>query len=141
MHGETERDRSMTRAATGGLFYFGLVFATGFALGTVRVLALIPRLGETVSVLIELPAMLAVSWIACRWVIARVGVPGTHAARVCMGGIAFAMLMLAEFGLSVLAFGRMPAEHLELYRDLPGLLGLAGQIAFAVFPLIQRTGR
>lgn len=136
-----EADRSMVRAATGGLVYFGLVFAAGFALGTVRVLALIPRLGETMPVLIELPLMLAVSWIACRRVIARAGVPDAWAARALMGGIAFAVLMLAEFGLSVLAFGRTPAAHLALYREAPALLGLVGQIAFAIFPLVQRAKR
>ena len=130
-------ERTMARAAAGGMVYFAIVFAAGFVLGTLRILVLMPRLGEAAAVLFELPLMLAVSWIACRRVVARVGISRRHAARLLMGGIAFAMLMLAELGLSVLAFARTPAEHLALYRQAPALLGLAGQLAFAAFPFIQ----
>ena len=39
-----------------GVFYFGLVFGTGFVLGPVRVLWLAPRVGERWAELIELRA-------------------------------------------------------------------------------------
>jgi ABC-type polysaccharide/polyol phosphate export permease len=55
-----------------------------------------------------------------------------------MGALAFALLMLAELALSMLAFGRSVSAHLALYRELPALLGLAGQIAFATFPVMVR---
>ena len=67
--------RSLTRAAWAGLAYFGIVFATGFALGTLRVLAVTPRLGENAAVLLELPIILTLSWVACRWLISRFDVP------------------------------------------------------------------
>lgn len=127
----------MVRSVAGGLAYFVVVFAAGFVLGALRVMLLVPWLGETAAVLLELPIMLAVSWIACGWVIARVGVSGLRSARVLMGLVAFTVLMLAEFGLSVLALGRTPAEHLNLYLQVPTLLGLAGQLAFAAFPVVQ----
>lgn len=125
------------RSAVTGLGYFALVFTAGFALGTLRVLFLIPRLGENAAVLLELPIMLALSWMACRWLVARFDVPAMPRARLVMGGLAFAVLMLAEFGVSVFGFGRTLSEHLEHYRRLPALLGLAAQIAFAAFPVIQ----
>jgi hypothetical protein len=49
--------------------YFAVVFGMGFLLGTLRVLHIAPRLGEEFAVLIELPLMLAISWVACSWII------------------------------------------------------------------------
>lgn len=54
-----------------------------------------------------------------------------------MGAIAFLLLMGAEAGLSTLLAGRTLAEHLALYSQLPHQVGLAGQLAFALFPWIQ----
>jgi hypothetical protein len=129
----------MIRAALAGLAYFGVVFAAGFGLGTFRVLVLAPTLGEIAAVLFELPIILAVSWVACRWLIKRFDVQKLVSARLVMGGIAFAVLLVAEIGVSVFGFGRSLSAHLEQYRELSTLIGLAGQVAFASFPIIQRT--
>ena len=53
------------------------------------------------------------------------------------GAIAFLLLMLAEAGLSTLLAGRSLADHLALYAQLPHQVGLAGQLAFALFPWMQ----
>jgi hypothetical protein len=130
--------RPTQRAAVAGLAYFAIVFAVGFALGTLRVFVLIPRFGDHVTaVIVELPIMLAVSWIASQWLIARFDVPESFSARLVMGSLAFTTLLIAELGVSVFGFGRTPSAHLEQYRQLPALLGLAGQVAFAVIPAIQ----
>lgn len=129
----------MTRAILAGLAYFGVVFATGFALGTLRVLVLAPKLGESTAVLVELPIILAVSWVTCRWFIARFRVPKMPTDRLVMGGLAFAVLLGAEFGVSVLGFGRTLSAHLQQYQQLSALIGLAGQVLFASFPIAQRT--
>jgi hypothetical protein len=73
-----------------------VVFAAGFALGAIRVVLLIPRLGETFAVLIELPVILAVAWIACHRLIAAFDVPSHLAPRLAVGGVAFLTLMCAE---------------------------------------------
>lgn len=127
----------MARAVKAGIAYFAIVFAAGFLLGTLRVLVLAPRLGEQSAVLAEMPVILAISWVACGWIVRRFGVPAILAARLTMGGVAFALLMGAEIGASVLAFGRTLAEHFAAYRTAPSRLGLAGQAAFALFPAIQ----
>ena len=53
--------RSVLRA---GVVYFAVVFATGFALGTVRTLWLAPALGERRAELLETPFMLAACGLA-----------------------------------------------------------------------------
>jgi hypothetical protein len=126
-------------ALKAGLVYFAIVFCAGFLFGTVRVLALAPRVGEALAVAIELPLMLAVSWLVCRRLIARLGVPAGLTPRLTMGGFAFGLLMVAEIGVSVLALGRTLSEHIEAYQTTPALMGLLGQIAFALFPVWVRN--
>ncbi len=128
------------RAVLAGVLYFGLVFVLGFILGTLRVLVLEPRLGSTGAVFLELPVMLAASWLLCGWLIGLLRVSPAIGARLTMGGTAFALLMLAELGVSILVFGRSPAEHLATYRSWGAILGLAAQIAFAAMPLVRREG-
>jgi hypothetical protein len=129
----------MLQATWAGLAYFGIAFAAGFGLGTLRVTILAPKIGETVAVFLELPIILAVSWAACRWLVACFGVSKMLTDRLIMGGVAFAVLMVAEIGVSVLGFGRTLSAHLEHYRQMSALIGLAGQVAFALFPILQRT--
>lgn len=128
----------MRRAVFAGFAYFAIVFAAGFLLGTIRTLMLAPRVGETAAVLIELPAMLAISWVACGIVLRRLDVPAARAARFVMGALAFALLMAAEAALAA-AFGETPALYLQELQTPAGALGLAGQAAFAVIPLVRRA--
>ena len=128
---------NMPSAIKAGILYFAIVFAAGFLLGTLRLFILLPLTGEFAAVALELPVMLIISWLACRRLVARFSVPAMVSQRLAMGVLAFCLLMLAEVGLSVLAFNRSGAEYLALLQTAPGLLGLAGQIAFALFPLAQ----
>jgi hypothetical protein len=127
----------MRSAVAAGSAYFALVFAVGFALGTLRVLVLAPRLGEIGSIALELAVMLLVSWLACGWLLDRFAVPRAPRHRAAMGGVAFALLLAAELAISVLAFGRSPSEHLAAYRSWAAGLGLAAQMVFAAFPLLR----
>jgi hypothetical protein len=127
----------MMESVRAGVAYFGIVFAAGFVLGTIRTMLLIPRLGETVSVLIELPIILFISWIVCGRVIDWFSVPPRAKHRFVMGITAFALLIVAELCLSVFLLGTSVAGHFENYRSTNADLGLAGQIAFAVFPYIR----
>jgi hypothetical protein len=117
-----------------GAVYFAAVFAAGFAMGVIRVLLVIPRVGETVAVCLELPLMLAASWIVCRRVWKRF--PDADPARA--GAWAFGLLMLAELSLSIIIAGRSVEEHFATYRTVHAMLGLVGQIGFAVIPWIQK---
>lgn len=98
----------MRRALGAALACFLLVYAAGFILGIVRVLAVAPRAGELAAVLIEAPFMLAASWLAAGWSIRRFGVPRAAGPRAVMGGAGFLLLMAAEFALAGLLFARPP---------------------------------
>lgn len=130
----------MRGAWTAAACYFAAVFALGFALGTVRVLLLLPVLGEGLAVLLELPIMLAFSWWIAGRIIARLDVAPAVLPRIIMGGGAFALLMLAELMLATQGFGRSLTEHFAHYLTLPGAVGLAGQGVFGAIPLL-RLGR
>jgi hypothetical protein len=123
-----------SRVAGAALVYFGIVFAAGFATGVVRGLWLAPRLGATGAVALELPVMLAVSWWAAGACAGWYGVPRRAGPRLAMGAQAFVLLQAAELGLSIV-LGRSRAQILDAYATTPGLLGLAGQVAFALIPL------
>ena len=137
--GDRPRQQDVIRAVLAGILYFAVVFALGFCLGTIRVLVVTPLLGEGGAVLLELPIMLAASWVACRWLVRRMRVPPAAAHRITTGAVAFALLMLAELGVSVFAFARTPAEHIATYRSWSAWLGLAAQMAFAAMPLASRA--
>jgi hypothetical protein len=124
-----------------GLGYFVAGFGFGFLLGSFRMLVIVPAVGEISAVLLEMPIILAISWFSSRWLIGRFSVPDRLAPRLVMGGLAFALLMFAEIGLSILGFGRTFAEYLASYRQVASILGLLGQLAFASFPAIQISVR
>jgi hypothetical protein len=125
--------RSILHAA---LAYWAAIFALGFALGTVRTLWLAPALGELAAVALELPVMLGASaWAAHRLTRRHaIAAPGP---ALAMGALAFALLLAAELALA-LALGRSAGEWLASLGEPPGLLGLAGQVAFALMPLALR---
>lgn len=123
--------------------YFALIFALGFALGTVRTLWLAPRWGEEAAVLAELPVMLAASWWAARRITARAALPGRGAA-LAMGGLALALLLGAELALAMLLAGETPGQWLARLATPAGGLGLAGQVLFGLLPALvwrEQQGR
>jgi hypothetical protein len=124
------------QATKAGALYAILVFSIGFILGTVRVLLLAPRLGETTAVIIEAPMMLAASWFVCRWCADWINMRRTVPARSLMGVVAFLVLMSAEVGLGAV-FNRSFVDQLANYGSLAGAIGLSAQVIFATFPAIQ----
>ncbi len=131
----------MIALAKAGAAYFAIVFAIAFVLGALRVLAVAPRVGELGAVLIEVPIVLAVSWFVCGWILRRIYVPGSIGVRLTMGAVAFALLMAAELALGVYGFGRPVGEIIGSFAELPAQLGLAGQVGFALMPVLRMAVR
>lgn len=125
-----------TNPIIAGMRYFLPVFVVAFAVGTLRTLVVAPRTGDLMAVGLELPLILAVSWAVCRRV-AKVVSPAA-AARLLMGGTAFILLIGVEFAMAIWLFDRTPAMWLAGLGTPAGMLGLAGQIGFAVMPLLVR---
>ena len=131
------RIRQWAACLWAGSAYAVVVYLIGFALGAIRVFVLVPRLGATVSVLLESPLILSASWLISKAAVKRFEVPEQIAVRVMMGAIAFAVLMSGEFAVFVLVFGRPRSAYLPSLATVPGAIGLAAQLAFATFPALQ----
>jgi hypothetical protein len=121
------------RIASAGLAYWAVVFALGFVLGTLRVLWLAPLVGLIPATLLELPIILGASWLASGWLVRRFAIVGSGEA-LAVGALAFAILMAAECALAGMLAGQSPAQWLAGLRQPHALVGLAGQIVFALMP-------
>ncbi len=122
-----------SRPLLAALTYLAAIFTLAFVFGVFRVSWLVPRVGAVMAVLIEVPLILAVSWSAARAITPRFGIETTRAA-MAMGGLACALLLALECALAVLAFGQSAAEWTTGLVTLPGLIGLLGQLGFALIP-------
>ena len=112
------------------------VFAAAFVLGALRVTLVAPQTGLLLAVALEVPLVPALSWVVAgrvlsRWPLSRI----RCAALACL---AFALLMLLELTTAV-AFGQTLAEFLTAMTTPAGTLGLAGQIGFALIPLVRQA--
>jgi len=63
------------RTIKAGMAYFFLAFGAGFVMGTIRIPFLVPRLGERVAELIEIPFMFIVIVLAARFITKRFALP------------------------------------------------------------------
>jgi hypothetical protein len=124
----------MTRGMIAGTVYFLIVFALGFALGTMRVLYLVPWLHELVATLIEVPVMLTVSFLVCRWVLIRFQVLRFPAARWAMVPSFLSLLLLCEWQLGLWLFERSAAAQWAALATPAGAFGLFAQILVAFLP-------
>jgi hypothetical protein len=129
--------QSLRSAVKAGVGYFAAAFGLGFVLGTARVLVVAPAVGVLPATLIEVPIMLVASWRICAWIVRKLSVSSAVRARVAMGALAFTLLIAAETTLGVLGFGQSLQQQLAGYREPGPMLGLAAQMAFALFPLAQ----
>ena len=126
------------RIAGAGLAYWAVVFALGFVLGTIRVLWLAPLVGLLPATALELPVILGASWLASGWLMQRFGI-ASAGEGLAVGCLAFALLMAAECALAVAMMGQTPAQWLTGQRQTHALLGLTGQVAFALMPRWRAT--
>jgi hypothetical protein len=127
--------------AFAALAYFAVTFAAAFLIGIVRTVHLVPRIGALPAVLMELPVVLTVAWVASSRLMVIFRVPARPGIRLTVGALAFACLAVTEPALAVFAFGQPFPAFLSQILTPAGLLGLAGQIGFALIPLMQTTSR
>jgi hypothetical protein len=123
----------MISIASAGLRYFAVVFAAGFAFGVVRELLITPRVGLFAATAIEAPFMLAVCFLAARWLIART--PGFSRGDLLAAGlVALGLLLIAEIAGSVVLRGWTLTQWLGHFTTAQGALSLVLFVAFALMP-------
>ena len=127
------------RILKAGAAYFALVFGAGFALGTIRILWIVPRLGTRMAELMEAPIMLAITILVARWVVRRLAVPSKLSSRLGMGCVALLLLLLAEISLVYLR-GMSTSDYLASRDPISGTVYYAelGILAFIPYFIDSR---
>jgi hypothetical protein len=118
-----------------GLAYFALVFGAGFVLGALRVSLLVPRFGERIAELSEMPLMFGVIVMAARFVVRRFAVPYSIAARLGTGLLALALLLAAEALLAVVLQDRSLGDYVASRDPVSGSVYLAMLVLFSLMPV------
>jgi hypothetical protein len=112
-------------ATEAGALYAIIVFLIGFILGSIRVLLVAPRLGETIAVIIEAPVILAASWFVCRCCVKRLDVaatsPGSRRAS------AAAPICARDRGPQLVVMRSPKAEPVEEHKESGITLDLTGR--------------
>ena len=120
-----------------GLVYTLGAFIFAFAIGSVRVTMVAPRIGALLAVALEVPIVLGVGWFFARWCTRRFNLGSEPWTRIRMGIVAFIVLMVLELAVAMFAFGEALDQYFAKFATAPGLLGLAGQLCFAALPWLQ----
>ena len=124
-----------------GLVYFALVFGVGFALGSIRVPILVPRMGVRYAELLEMPFMFVAVLLSARYIVGRYRLPSVLSVRLGVGLIALALLLTAELLLNTLVVGQSPAEYVASRDPVSGTSYLVMLGLFAVMPWLVRNPR
>ena len=119
----------------GGVLYFSIVFAAGFALGTIRILLVVPRLGTRTAELMETPVMVLVSVLAARWIVRRLALPPVLSRRVGIGLVALCLLLIAEFALVLWLRNLTITEYFASRDPVAGTAYMIALFVFAVMPI------
>lgn len=123
-----------------GVLYFGVVFAVGFVLGTIRTLLVVPRLGVRTAELMECPLMLAASILAARWIVRRLRYPAEWSRRLASGAVALGLMLLVEFTFVLWIRGLRFRQYMASRDPISGAVYLLTLGAFAVIPVfVERT--
>lgn len=130
----------MARVLLAGSAYFAVVFAAAFAFGAVRTFWVEPRVGETWAVAAEAPLLVAVMYLAARFVMSRLRPPTGAGALLGVGLFGLLLQQLAEFAL-VIAAGETVQSHLAYLTTAAGMIYLSALCVFVLLPLVMWRGR
>jgi hypothetical protein len=119
---------------TAGALYFAVVFGTGFVLGTIRTLWIVPSFGTRRAELMEAPIMFAITVLASRWVVRRLALRASFPGRLSVGMIALGLLLIAEFTFVLWIRGLTIAKYLAGRDPIAGTAYVVLLAAFALMP-------
>lgn len=120
------------RVLQAALVYFVSVFAVGFLMGVIRVLLIVPRIGERWAELAELPLMIAASAVIAYLLFARAKFSLHRLA--CAGFLALVFLVSAEVAVNA-ASGRSLSQYITGRDPVSGLAYAVSLLLFGLMPL------
>jgi hypothetical protein len=119
-----------------GALYFAVTFAAGFVLGFMRVVWVVPHVGERTAELLETPIMLGVIILAARWVAGRLALASTPTTRLGVGCVALGFLIVAEMTMGVWLRGLTIAQYFAGRDPVAGTVYIVMLGVFAIMPLL-----
>jgi hypothetical protein len=123
-----------------GLWYGLLAMGLGVVFGVLREIVLIPLLGPRAGALLEFGIVtLAIVWVGVRLVWSCP--PLRWPARLALGAIGMAIVIVLESGLAIGVMGMSRAEYLASYDITRGGLFGVGLLAMALTPLLAGRPR
>ena len=130
----------MATALKAGIAYFAIVFGAGFALGTIRVVLLVPMLGSRVAELVELPVMLMVVFLAARWLTRRFAVPPDTKSRILMGAVALVLALTLDFTVVLKLRDMTLQQYVDTFDPVAGGAYYAALLVMALMPWLLVRG-
>jgi hypothetical protein len=130
------RVRGSAQVFKAALIYFGVVFGTGFVLGTIRVLWSVPRFGERNAELLEQPLMLIAVVLAARWTVRRDGSALAPIEGLAIGLVALGLLVAAELLVVLELRGLSLSEYVRTRDPVSGTVYLLMLGVFALMPWV-----
>jgi hypothetical protein len=118
--------------------YFGIVFGVGFVLGSVRVPFLVPRVGERLAELAEMPLMFIAIFFAAGYIVRKNGANVSPGGLALIGATALGFLVCAELVLAAVFAGRGVAEYIAGRDPVSGTVYLVMLVVFAAMPWLRR---
>jgi hypothetical protein len=114
--------------------YFALVFCTGFILGTIRVLWIVPKIGVRTAELIEMLPMFMAILLSARWINQHFADADDVFTRLKTGFLALSFLLAAEIALGVGLRGVSISEVLLNHDPVSSTVYYTMLILFALMP-------
>lgn len=127
----------MTPMIRASFLYFALVMGAGFLLGSVRVLFVVPHLGERWAELAEMPIMAMVIFVAAGYILRRYPEVQTRGRVLVVGFTALALSVSAELVLAVVLQSQSLAEYLASRDKISGSVYLVMLVVFALMPRLR----
>jgi len=118
-----------------GSAYFALVFGAGFVLGVIRVLFVVPSLGERYAELLEIPLMLFVIYFTAGFVVSRF----TNSAWqnlncLYIGFVGLFLLLFAELSMVLVLRGIGLYEYFKSRDIMSGSVYILSLIIYTAMP-------
>ena len=118
------------------LVYFGIVFSIGLLLGTIRVLVLLPWLGERLAELLEMPVMLVAIVYSARYLVFHLSPQASARSLLYVGLLALLLLLGFEFTLVLAIRGISIAEYIASRDPVSGSAYAISLILYALMPYL-----